>query len=66
MYWKRGGGGGSGTQKFVDQKWPDQIFPILNFDSPTLVTLVWGATGGDPPPPTVYGHSNTSLFWGAV
>ena len=27
---KRGGGGGSGTQQFVYQKWPDQIFPIVN------------------------------------
>ena len=26
-----GGGGGFGTQKFVYQKWPDQIFPIVNF-----------------------------------
>ena len=25
------GGGGSGTQKFVYQKWPNQIFPIVNF-----------------------------------
>ena len=24
-------GGGPGTQKFVYQKWPDKIFPILNF-----------------------------------
>ena len=28
----RGGGGrGSGTQKFVYQKWPDKIFPIVLF-----------------------------------
>ena len=26
-----GGGGGSGTQKFVYQKWPDQIVPVVNF-----------------------------------
>ena len=26
-----GGGKGSGTQKFVYQKWPDQFFPIVNF-----------------------------------
>ena len=25
------GGGGSGTQKFVHQKWPNQIFPMVNF-----------------------------------
>ena len=24
-------GGGSGTQKFVFQKWPDKIFPMVNF-----------------------------------
>ena len=26
-----GGGGGSETQKCVYQKWPDQIFPMINF-----------------------------------
>ena len=26
-----GGGRGSGTQKFVYHKWPDQIFPTVNF-----------------------------------
>ena len=26
-----GGGGGSGTQKFVGQKWPDQIVLTVNF-----------------------------------
>ena len=36
MYQKRGGGGGgggwgAGTQNFVYQQWPDQIFPIVNF-----------------------------------
>ena len=24
-------GGGSGTQKLVYQKWPDKIFPTVNF-----------------------------------
>ena len=28
---EKGGGGGSGTQKFVHQKWADQIFPTVNF-----------------------------------
>ena len=28
---RRGGGEGSGTQKFVCQKWPNQIFPTVNF-----------------------------------
>ena len=27
----RGGKGGSGTKKFVYQKWPDEISPIVNF-----------------------------------
>ena len=40
------GGGGSGTQKCVYQKWPDQIFPIANFVFPTMVTLVCGGGGG--------------------
>ena len=29
----RGGEGGSGTQNFVYQKWPDKIFPVVNFAS---------------------------------
>ena len=28
------GGGGPGAQKFVCQKWPDQIFPMVNFICP--------------------------------
>ena len=28
---RREEGGGSGTQKFVCQQWPDQIFLIVNF-----------------------------------
>ena len=28
------------------QKWPDQIFPIVNFVFPTMVTLVWGGGEG--------------------
>ena len=28
---RRGGGGaGSGSQKFVYQKWPDNVFPVVN------------------------------------
>ena len=59
------GGGGSGTQKCVYQRLPDQIFPIVHFvSSPAMVTLVgrdWGGGGGSsygvrpfqyfPPPP---------------
>ena len=56
----------SGTQEFVYQKWPDKIFPMVNFVLATMVTLVWGGGGGGskgrcPTPPTVHGHSNTSL-----
>ena len=36
-----GGEGGSGTQKFVYQKRPDQMSPIVNFVFPTMATLVW-------------------------
>ena len=41
-----GRGGGCGTQKGLYQNWPDQIFPMVNFIFPVMVTLVWG--GGDP------------------
>ena len=54
----RGGGeGGRGfwTQNLVYQKWPDQIFPIVNFVFSRDVTLVWGGGEGvlgegSPPP----------------
>ena len=50
-------GGGSGTQKFVHQKWPNQILLIIYFVFPHD-----GREGvPPPPPPTVYGHPNTSL-----
>ena len=40
---RRERGGGSGTQKFVDQKGPNQNFPDCKFSFfPTTVTLVWG------------------------
>ena len=41
---RRRGGGGSGTQKFVYQKWSDQIFPICKFHF-FPVTLIWGGGG---------------------
>ena len=50
---ERGEGGGSGTQKFVYQKWPDQIFPFVNFvfshDGH------FGLEGGGGVPPSSYG-----------
>ena len=30
----------------VYQKWPDKIFPIVNFFFPTLVTLIWSGGKG--------------------
>ena len=58
-----GGGGGAGTQKFVHQKWPDQIFPIVNFVGPLYSPFgLEGGLGGSsygappfqyPPPPRV-------------
>ena len=61
-----GGAGGSGTQNFVYQKWPDQIFSIVNFvlshDGHFGLKGGGGGSRGEypPPPPMVYGHSNTS------
>ena len=47
-----GGGGGSGTQKFVHQKWPDQIFPIVCFVlSHDDHFGFWGGVQGGTPPP---------------
>ena len=63
--WKRGRGevgGASGTQKFGYQKWPNPIFPIVNFVFSRdghfgMGSGVWGGGGGRgvqegvPPPP---------------
>ena len=38
-------GGGSGTQKFVYQKWPNQIFPVVNFHFFPRRSL-WSEGGG--------------------
>ena len=60
-------GGLSGTQKFVHQKWPNQIFALVNFVFPHCGHYGLEGGGGrpgrgvSPPPPAVYGHSNTSL-----
>ena len=40
MYWKRGGGAGSGTQKFVYQKWPKSICSSVIFFLPTMTPLL--------------------------
>ena len=46
------------------QKWPDQIFPIVNFGFPTMVTLVWGGGEGvlgEGSPPLVFKYSKEAL-----
>ena len=45
------GGGGSGTQKCVSQKWPKSIIPFVKF----LLSdhEIWVKGGGCPPPPAV-------------
>ena len=62
-----GGGRGSGTQKFVYQKWPNQIFPFVNFVFPHdgHFGLGGGASGssyGSPPFPCQPGGG---LCWAA-
>ena len=56
---KEKSGGVSGTQKFVYQNWPDQIFPTLNFVLPPRRPL-WSGGGGGPggcrPPPPPMSH----------
>ena len=58
-----GGGGEARTQKFVYQKWPDQIFPFVNFIFSHDGHFGLGGGGGTtiakniliqacPPPPT--------------
>ena len=55
------GGGGSGTQKFVFHKWPDQIFPMVHFGVSHDGHFglggggVQGGRGGQPPPPSSCG-----------
>ena len=56
---ERGGGG------FVFQKWPNQIFPPVNFffshDGQFGLGGPGGGGGVTPPPPAVISRSNTSL-----
>ena len=60
------GGGWGWDPKFVYQKWPNQIFPTVNFVFPHDGHFDGGGGGGGfqggggTPPPAVYGHSNTS------
>ena len=59
------GGRGAETQKFVYQKWPDQIFPIVNLvvSHDGHFGLQGGEEGGvTPPTPLVSGPSTTSML----
>ena len=61
--------GGSGSQKFVYQKWPDQIFPLVNFvfsDDGHFGAEGGGGPGrGTRPPPEAYGRSTASMTGGS-
>ena len=54
---EKGGGGGLGPKSLLRQKWPNQIFPIVNFGFLTMVPLVWGAR------PMVVGCLNVRVGW---
>ena len=65
---EQGGGGGEGfwTQNLVYQKWPDQIFPIVNFVFSHYGHFGLGRGGGGfgggvPPPPLVFNYSKEAL-----
>ena len=59
MCWKRGGGGrGSRTQKFMYQKWPNPVFPSVNF---ILSHYEIWVPGGTPPPLVTVSRSITAL-----
>ena len=65
-----GEGGGSGTQKFVYQKWPDKIFPVANFVFPHNGHFGLGGGGegvqrGGDPPPCGKKILSTGLGWGS-
>ena len=72
MHQKREGvGGGSGTQKFVYQKWPKSTFPFVNFIFSHYETWVKGGWGGIllgslaaliPPPPCIKLRQCTQLL----
>ena len=68
----RGGEGGRGfwTQNLVYQKWPDQIFPIVNFVF--FQWPLWSGEGGRgfwgraPPPPLIFNYSKEALGVGGM
>ena len=57
---REGGGGGRGsrTQKFMYQKWPNPVFPSVNF---ILSHYEIWVPGGTPPPLVTVSRSNTAL-----
>ena len=68
-----GGGGGEGgrgfwTQNLVYQKWPDTIFPFVNFvfsrDGHFGLGRGGGGFGGGVPPPLVFNYSKEALGGG--
>ena len=67
----RGGGGrGFWTQNLVYQKWPDQIFPIVNFVFSHYGHFGLGRGGGNfgggVPPPLVFNYSKEALGGGGA
>ena len=67
----RGGEGGRGfwTQNLVYQKWPDQIFPLVNFVFPRNGHFGLGRGGGGlggGPPPLVFNYSKEALGGGLI
>ena len=62
-----GRGRGFWTQNLVYQKWPDQIFPIINFVFSHYGHFGLGRGGGGfggwvPPPPLVFNYSKEALW----
>ena len=66
----QGGGGGEGVldPKLGVPKWPDQIFPIVNFvfshDGHFGLGRGGGGFGGGVPPPLVFNYSKEALGGG--
>ena len=61
----RGGGGGSGTEKFVYQKWPGRIFRMANFvfsRDGHFGPGGGGSRGGGVPPPPPMGWCKAILI----
>ena len=57
-------GGGFGTQKYVHQKWPDQIIPMVNFVLSHDGDFGLEGGGGGITPPSSYGVRPFKYFPG--